>query len=64
MEIEKLLSLHYCDCGRSYCQFFSPGEEEYGVSYSVEEIEEMLLNLPKIQKHLKQELKKAEAENE
>ena len=54
----EILNLKYCGCGRPYCDFFNPSEEEYGVSYSYEEIKECYENLPKIKKHLAKEIAK------
>lgn len=50
------LDLEYCDCGRSYCQFFNGAEGERGTSYTIEEVQEYLKSLPAIQKHLEKEL--------
>ena len=50
------LDLEYCDCGRSYCQFFNGAEGETGTSYTIEEVQEYLKSLPAIQKHLEKEL--------
>lgn len=55
-----LLDIEFCNCGRPYCDFFNASEGENGVSYSVESVKQLLKDLPKIEKHLKTELKKWE----
>ena len=55
--------IEYCDCGRTYCQFFDPSEGEYGSSYSIAEVEEYLTRLPKLKKHLQAELAKAKTQS-
>jgi len=64
-ELNGLLALHKCDCGREWCNFFAPGVGEYGASYSREQVEYLLKELdetegliPKLREHLKTELSK------
>lgn len=56
--MDELESLHVCDCGREYCQFFAPDVGEWGQSYSRKQIESIIEKTPKIIKHLKSELNK------
>ncbi len=51
-DIKEFLSLDKCDCGRSWCDYFAPGVGEYGVSYSKEDVKEMLEDAKKLEKHL------------
>lgn len=50
--IEDLLELQVCDCGREWCQFFSPSEGEQGASYSLESVKAIRDKLPELQAHL------------
>lgn len=52
MNIDEILSITRCHCGRPYCDFFGNGIGEYGKSFSREQIKEMLEDLPEIKKHL------------
>jgi hypothetical protein len=63
-EIDEYLSIKKCDCGRSYCKFFSGLIGESGESFSVNaieheirEIEEFKKGSAKALKHLKSLLK-------
>jgi hypothetical protein len=62
-KVMNYLELHFCDCGRPWCDFFDPSEDE-GHSYSVEKVREFLKDLPKIKKHLQAELRKWKRVNE
>jgi len=53
MNIRELLKLYKCNCGRSWCDFFNPAEEDKGISYTREEVEKILRDLPKVEKHLR-----------
>jgi len=52
-------SVYKCDCGRPHCWAFDPSGEvhEYGRSFSREEIEEAVEELPKRLKILRKLLK-------
>lgn len=58
-ELESLLDLEACDCGREWCQFFNPAEGEWGASHSRKYVEGVLKDLPKVQKHFEKLLKES-----
>lgn len=55
------LNLECCYCGREYCDFFNGAVGDYGESYSIQDVEEYLKELPAIKAHLEKELEKAKA---
>lgn len=42
MNSDEILSMYKCDCPRYHCDYFAPGEGEYGVSYSRKDVKELL----------------------
>ena len=56
-DIDSLLDLEPCGCGRLGCEFFTGSEGEWGASYSKDHIKSLLRQLPKVQKHLERLLK-------
>ena len=62
-ELNDYLSIHPCDCGRSYCKFFGPGIGERGrtftastLAYELQEfkefVDELQAKAPEIIEHL------------
>lgn len=55
--IEDMLTIEKCYCGRPWCNYFSGAIGESGTSFSEKEIKEMLENIErnhnKVIKHLK-----------
>lgn len=64
MEIDELLDMYKCDCGRSYCEFFAPGLGDWGSSFSRQELEALQNKLPALQKHLDELLAPSEGVGE
>ena len=52
-DIEGLLSLEKCYCGRAYCDYFAGGYGDNGASFSSEDIRKLKKIVKKLVKHLK-----------